>query len=121
MDEDEADEDDADSEDVDDNASFADVDDLDGECECYSSAGPLLKHVADEGEAHLIELSKLAEKDPEFYKYLQENDKELLDFDPDAIEVDEAQDLSEDEQAPEIAPVLTKETLRKWQKVLLEV
>ncbi|RPB16387.1 Noc2-domain-containing protein [Morchella conica CCBAS932] len=35
---------------------------------------------ADELEAHMKDLSALAEKDPEFFKYLKENDAELLDF-----------------------------------------
>lgn len=34
----------------------------------------------DELGAHVADLSALAEKDPEFYKYLQDNDAELLDF-----------------------------------------
>ncbi|CAZ84505.1 unnamed protein product [Tuber melanosporum] len=34
----------------------------------------------DELETHRADLSALAEKDPEFFKYLQENDSELLDF-----------------------------------------
>ncbi|OLN81782.1 Nucleolar complex protein 2 [Colletotrichum chlorophyti] len=48
-------------------------------------------------------MDKLAQKDPEFYKYLKENDPEALDFDEDAdlAEVDElsaGSDQSDDEQ-----------------------
>ena len=43
-----------------------------------------------------MELSKLAEKDPEFYKYLQENDQELLDFN-----LDDAAPREEDEEEDE--------------------
>lgn len=73
----------------------------------------------DEGREHLLELSNLAEKDPEFYKYLQENDKDLLDFDPDAAEDVEDEDMEDAE--PESVPPLTKEILQKWQKSILEV
>ena len=74
-----------------------------------------------------MELSKLAEKDPEFYKYLQENDRELLDFDPDADgddSMDEdlaVEDENDVETEAERTPVLTKQELQKWQKALLEV
>ncbi|KAL9596360.1 MAG: hypothetical protein Q9219_005838, partial [cf. Caloplaca sp. 3 TL-2023] len=45
---------------------------------------------------HQVDLDALAQKDPDFYKYLQENDAELLDFgDGDLAEVDQ---LSEDEK-----------------------
>lgn len=75
---------------------------------------------ADEGAEHMEELSKLAEKDPEFYKYLQENDPELLHFTADAAGggMDEDEDMDED--APR-APVLTKDVLRRWQKAMLDV
>lgn len=75
----------------------------------------------DEGEAHLLELSKLAEKDPEFYKYLQQNDRELLDFNPEAVDNDDAMSDDEEEEVLESVPVLTKTILQGWQKALLEV
>lgn len=50
---------------------------------------------------HKEQLDALAKKDPEFYKYLQENDAELLDFaeDADLAEID-ALSGSEEEEAP---------------------
>ncbi|KAJ7777519.1 Noc2-domain-containing protein [Mycena maculata] len=98
---------DEDEEDFADDASFASLDELDG-------------------EAHLLELSKLAEKDPEFYQYLQQNDQELLNFDPNSAggvdsddeeaPADDADPMGEEAQIP----ILTKTILRNWQKSLLE-
>ncbi|KAI0789169.1 Noc2-domain-containing protein [Abortiporus biennis] len=104
---DEDEEEDDEEDDISDDASFASVDDLEED--------------DDEGAAHMMELSKLAEKDPEFYKYLQENDKELLNFDPEAAEDEEMDDeegASEDEE--EKAPVLTLGLLRQWSKAMLQ-
>lgn len=77
--------------------------------------------MADEGEKHLIELSKLAEKDPEFYKYLQENDRELLNFNLHEAGDEEMEDVEGfDEAMEEKIPSLTKEILQKWQRAILE-
>ncbi|KAI0316969.1 Noc2-domain-containing protein [Amylostereum chailletii] len=105
--EEDEDEDEDEADDEDDDASFASVDDLDD----------------DEGAMHMDELSKLAEKDPEFYKYLQENDAELLDFDNTGadIDLDEEEEEEEDvEMEEDKTPVLTSQILKKWQKALLE-
>ncbi|KAG1744451.1 Noc2-domain-containing protein [Suillus lakei] len=102
---------DGDDEDIADDQSFASVDDLE-----------------DQGTTHMLELAQLAEKDPEFYKYLQENDHELLEFtatqggrdemeDEDDV-MDEADD--DDDEAGEEVPILTTDVLKTWQKALLE-
>jgi len=70
------------------------------------------------------ELSKLAENDPEFFQFLQENDRELLNFNPDAISQDGEDDEDLDGDAgmdEDEVPVLTKEQLKSWQKALLQV
>ncbi|KAG2123423.1 Noc2-domain-containing protein [Suillus clintonianus] len=103
---------DEDEEDVADDQSFASVDDLE-----------------DQGTTHMLELAQLAEKDPEFYKYLQENDRELLDFnatqegrdemdDEDDV-MDDDDDDGDDEMGEEL-PILTTDILKTWQKALLE-
>ncbi|KAG7447240.1 Noc2-domain-containing protein [Guyanagaster necrorhizus] len=92
-----------------DNDSFADVDGLED----------------DEGRNHLTELAKLAETDPEFYKYLQDNDKELLDFNPSADAADHG-DQDEDSEGDAVMdeavarPILSSDIIRGWQKALLE-
>lgn len=55
----------------------------------------------DDADAHKEQLAGLAAKDPEFYKYLKDNDAELLDFaeDADLAEID-ALSASEDETTP---------------------
>jgi nucleolar complex protein 2 len=82
----------------------------------------------DDAEAHKEQLAGLAEKDPEFYKYLKENDAELLDFaeDADLAEIDDLSgsengstprkkrkaDGSDDES--EAGNELTMKTVQKW-------
>jgi nucleolar complex protein 2 len=55
----------------------------------------------DDAEAHMEQLADLQKKDPDFYKYLKNNDAELLDFaeDADLAEID-ALSASEDETTP---------------------
>ncbi|GAA5886454.1 hypothetical protein JCM6882_001643 [Rhodosporidiobolus microsporus] len=90
---------------------------------------------------HMSDLRALAEKDPDFFKYLQENDAELLDFDEDAVmggagaeeDSEDEEDEEDEEEGGKKAKgkgkerekkrkerVLTKEILRGWQKSILE-
>ncbi|RCV42319.1 hypothetical protein SETIT_9G206700v2 [Setaria italica] len=72
----------------------------------------------EEDEQHVEELKRLSEKDPEFYKYLEENDKGLLEFDDDdeiketGISDDE-EPVSKDEPKQSAKPI-TMERVDSW-------
>lgn len=68
-----------------------------------------------------MELSALAQKDPEFFKYLQENDQELLDFtQPSGSHSDSDGQEDGEEEAEEEEGVLTEAVLKKWQSDVLK-
>lgn len=72
-------------------------------------------------EMHREDLERLKETDPEFYKYLKDTDKELLEFDDedgsDEMEDDqpvEGQDDSMDAELQDVPPVIDSEYLSSW-------
>lgn len=86
---------------------------------------------SDDAETHKGDLEALKQKDPEFYKYLQENDAELLEF-GDLSEVDALSEGEEDQDEPakkkkkkaakeeEPSSDLTIATVKKWQNLMEE-
>jgi nucleolar complex protein 2 len=88
-----------------------------------------IEDLSDEEEDHAQDLAKLAKKDPEFFKYLQENDQELLDFGNDDDD-DEDEDMEEEvshvkkgkkKAVEKQAEVVTSAMLKGWQKSILQV
>lgn len=97
----------------------------------------------DDPETYKQQLAALAEKDPEFHKYLQENDSELLNFEDadlgeiDALSGSEAeeegpkkkkqrkderskQDEDSEDEGPSTGNEVTKATIKKWEKAMTE-
>jgi len=98
------DDDEEEEEDDDDEADAASADGAEGSDDDDAATGDFEKHKAD--------IAALAKADPEFYKYLQENDSELLDFD-DLPDIDE---LSEGESSEEEGAKKKKKKKSKKQK-----
>ncbi|KAF2219451.1 Noc2p family-domain-containing protein [Elsinoe ampelina] len=82
-------------------------------------------------EGHKDQLKGLAEKDPDFYKYLEENDPELLDleqadFNDLELSADEEEDESTSRKKPKGEELVvdsgevSKALLKKWEKSLVE-
>jgi nucleolar complex protein 2 len=66
-------------------------------------------------KSHKAGLEGLWEKDPLFYEFLKQNDKGLLEVDPEELQVDE-----EGEEEGPIEGGLTVETLSRWETLLKE-
>lgn len=77
----------------------------------------------DDPEAFQAQLDALAAKDPEFHKYMQENEPEALNFeDADLGEIDELSGDEEDERPSKKQKgegnEVTKQMIAKWQKAM---
>lgn len=81
---------------------FVDVgEDGDGDEDVPLGPEDLKALTSSEGAAHEVELLKIKESDPAFYKFLLENDQQLLDF---RAPEDQEEEPGEVEAAPEVKP-----------------
>lgn len=84
-------------------------------------------------DTHKDDLDALAEKDPDFYKYLKENDAELLDFKEDHLELSDAEVTpkkkrtkgkkageDQDKEAKDDRSEVTIAMVKKWKVALSE-
>ncbi|KAG0222798.1 Nucleolar Complex 2 protein, partial [Actinomortierella wolfii] len=62
------------------------------------TAADKAKQAEKEAATQKMTLDALKEKDPEFYKYLQENDRELLDFEGEMEDLESEEEEEEDEE-----------------------
>jgi nucleolar complex protein 2 len=81
---------------------------------------------------HKEELEELKISQPDFYKFLQENDAELLNFNPEEVEEDDEENEDQDDEMLERNEVqenmqdilvsgLSKSEVTQWQKQIMEV
>lgn len=84
-----------------------------------------------DSDTHKEDLDALAEKDPDFYKYLKENDAELLDFKEDHLELSDAEETpkkkrkkgrkardDQDHEANDVGSEVTIAMVKKWKVAL---
>lgn len=67
-------------------------------------------------KTHMEALEGLKEKDPSFYQFLKANDRELLEFDPEELGIEEEEDPEEEAEAVEGG--LSVEVLERWEQLL---
>jgi hypothetical protein len=69
---------------------------------------------------HLEGLGGLKETDPSFYEFLKANDRQLLEFDPDTLEMEDENEEEDEDEREVVDGGLTAEVLDRWEKLLRE-
>lgn len=79
-----------------------------------------VEDLSDDEDTHVQDLAKLAEKDPEFFKYLQENDEDLLHFGEEEEDLQASDPKGKRKATEKRQEVVTLEKLKEWQKSILK-